>query len=237
MLHRGVGGCPRQISWRSRFESYNLSNCQIQAYTYRFPDAEDLLLKGCRVLEADEVRALLVALSLRDRLVVLTGLHFGARISETLALTFGDVAGRFLSIKSAKGSDNVTFEIPANYRSEVAALQASYEQAGKSITAATPLFLSRKGINRAITRQQASAVITAACARLGIDGKVNSHSARKTFVTRIYHLTGKDIAETKKYSRHKSLANLDYYISTTQDLSLVAQLDWSGVADPHDHTV
>jgi len=39
-------------------------------------------------------------------------------------------------------------------------------------------------------------------------------------VTRIYHLTGKDIAETKKYSRHKSLANLDYYIGTTQDLPL-----------------
>lgn len=55
----------------------------------------------------------------------------------------------------------------------------------------------------------------------------NSHSARKIFVTRIYALTGKDIAETKKYSRHKSLANLDYYIGTTQDLSLVNQLHWT----------
>ncbi|MBK8755563.1 MAG: hypothetical protein IPL99_29820 [Candidatus Competibacteraceae bacterium] len=56
---------------------------------------------------------------------------------------------------------------------------------------------------------------------------MNSHSARKTFVTRIYAMTGKDIAETRKYSRHKSLANLDYYIGTTDDLSLVARLDWT----------
>ena len=184
-------------------------------------------MKGCRVLEANEVRELLVTLSQRDRLLVLTGLHFGTRISETLALTFGDVTGRFLSIHSAKGSDNVTFEIPPRYQAEVAALRGFYAQAGRTVTDTTPLFLSRKGSNKAITRQQASEVITAACQRLGLDGKVNSHSARKTFVTRIYQMTGKDIAETKKYSRHKSLANLDYYIGTTQDLSLVGQLDWS----------
>lgn len=62
-------------------------------------------MKGCRVLEIEEVKALLDGLSRRDRLLMLTGLHFGTRISETLALTFGDVTGRFLSIKSAKGSD------------------------------------------------------------------------------------------------------------------------------------
>lgn len=189
-------------------------------------------MKGCRVLANHEVQALLGDLSRRDRLLVLTGLTFGTRISETLALTFGQVEGRYLHIASAKGSNNVSFEVPVGYRTEVAALRTVYQTQGQTVNATTPLFLSRKGVNQAITRQQASEVITAACARLGIDGKVNSHSARKTFVTRIYHLTGKDIAETKKYSRHKSLANLDYYIGTTQDLSLVAQLDWSGNTDP-----
>lgn len=184
-------------------------------------------MKGCRVLEAHEVQTLLNALGARDRLLVLTGLTFGTRISETLALTFGDVSGRYLHIQSVKGSANVSFEIPPRYQAEVAALRVFYAQSGRTVTDTTPLFLSRKGVNQAIRRQQASEIITGACARLGIEGKVNNHSARKTFVTRIYHLTGKDIAETKKYSRHKSLANLDYYISTTQDLSLVAQLNWT----------
>lgn len=173
------------------------------------------------------MQQLLNELSLRDRLLLLTGLTFGTRISETLALTFKEVSGRFIHIASAKGSNNVSFEIPIRYRSEVEALRTFYTQIGRVITDESPLFLSRKGTNRAISRQHASEVITAACERIGIEGRVNSHSARKTFVTRIYHLSGKDIAETKKYSRHKSLANLDYYIGTTQDLSLVSQLDWS----------
>lgn len=183
-------------------------------------------MQGCRTLTPEEVTAILSDLNPRDRLIVLTGLTFGTRISETLALTFGDVAGKYLSIKSAKGSDNATFPISAQYASAVEEARQSYISAGKTITADTPLFLSRKGYHKPITRQQASDIITAACERLGIDGKVNTHSARKTFVTRIYALTGKDIAQTKQYSRHKSLANLDYYINTTNDLSLVNALDW-----------
>ncbi len=35
------------------------------------------------------------------------------------------------------------------------------------------------------------------------------------------------IHNPKKYSWHKSMANLDYYIGTTDDLSLVGQLDWT----------
>ena len=184
-------------------------------------------MKGCRVLNQEEVKALLDELPTRDRLLVLTGLTFGTRVSETLSFTFGSVAGRFIDIRSAKGSNNVSFEIPASYRAEVDALRQEYEAAGHTVTDATPLFLSRKGRGRAISRQQASELMTAACERLGIDGKVNTHSARKTFVTRIYNLSGRDIAETKKYSRHKSLANLDYYIGTTENLSLVAKLDWT----------
>jgi integrase len=122
-------------------------------------------MKGCRVLESHEVQALLNDLTLRDRVLVLTGLTFGTRISETLALTFGAVSGRFLHIASTKGSENISFEIPASYCHEVLSLQAFYQHTGRTVTDTTPLFLSRKGANQAITRQQASAVITAACQR------------------------------------------------------------------------
>lgn len=187
-------------------------------------------MKGCRPLNVDEVSALLADLPQRDRVLAMTGLYFGTRISETLALTFGAVAGRYIAIKSAKGSDNVTFEIPAIYRTEVEALKREYESTGRIVTNTTPLFLSRKsgvnGADKAINRQQASQVISNAADRLEIDGKVNSHSLRKTFVTKVYELSGKDIAATKKYSRHKNLANLDYYIGTCEDLSLVGQLSW-----------
>ncbi len=102
-------------------------------------------MKGCRVLEAHEVQALLNDLALRDRGLVLTGLTFGTRISETLALTFGAVVGRFIHIASAKSSENVSFEIPASYHAEVLRLRSFYQQSGRTVTDTTPLFLSRKG--------------------------------------------------------------------------------------------
>ena len=33
-------------------------------------------------------------------------------------------------------------------------------------------------------------------------------------------------AETKKYSRHKNMANLDYYIGTTEGTDLIHALSW-----------
>lgn len=183
-------------------------------------------MKGCRPLSDPEIQSLLTRLPIRERVLILTGLYFGTRISETLSLTFGEVTGRFIHINSAKSSNNVSFEVPASYQTDVAALRTSYEAQGLTVADDTRLFLSRKGINQAISRQQASDLILNAKRELGIEGKVNTHSFRKTFVTKIYHLTGRDIAETKKYSRHKSLANLDYYIGTTEDLSLVGKLTW-----------
>ena len=187
-------------------------------------------MKGCRPLDQNEVARILADLAPRDKLLALTGLYFGTRISETLALTFGAVAGKYIAIKSAKGSDNVTFEIPDAYRTAVEALKRDYEVSGRMVFTTTPLFLSRKadanGADKAINRQQASQIISDAAKRCGIEGKINSHSMRKTFVTKVYELSGKDIAATKKYSRHKNLANLDYYIGTTEDLSLVGKLSW-----------
>ena len=183
-------------------------------------------MRGCRILEADEVKSILEYLKIRDRTLILTGLFFGMRISEILELTFGHIKGTYIAIKSKKGSDNQAFDIPAEYREAVDELKKHYEDQGVTITDKTPLFLSRKGKNNSITRQQASQIIRAVCEDLGIEGKVNTHSFRKTFVTKIYELTNFNIAETKTYSRHKSLANLDYYIATTGKTNLINNLSW-----------
>ena len=60
-----------------------------------------------------------------------------------------------------------------------------------------------------------------------LDGKVNSHSFRKSFVTEIYRRTGKDLAQTRVYSRHNSLSSLQYYIETSADTGLVKDLSWA----------
>jgi len=181
-------------------------------------------MKGCRVITQDEINRLKVELPPRDLLLMMTELHFGLRVSEALVLTFGDVASDSLEVKSSKGSENVTFPITPEFKAMVDTLRASYVEAGYDVTSDTHLFLSQKG--GAISREYASQSFKAACKRANITGKVNSHSFRKCFVTKVYEMSGFNIAVTKRYSRHKSLSNLDYYISTTNDTDLVKDLKW-----------
>lgn len=181
-------------------------------------------MKGCRALTEAEVNGILADMGTRDRLLMMTGLYFGTRISESLSLTFGNVAGEYLYIRSAKGSDNAAFPIPTEYRQTVAALRAEYVSRGIEVNDHTPVFLSKHGV--AMSRQAVGQIIKATCEKLGIGGKVSTHSLRKTFVTKIYNMTGFDIAQTKVYSRHKNIGNLDYYINTTKDTGLVLSLNW-----------
>ena len=182
-------------------------------------------MKGMRVLSKQEISDMLDASEPRERVLFLTGLYFGTRINESLKLTFGSVAGKFLYLKSSKGSENQAYPIPAEYSAAVESLRAAYVASGKTVNDSTPLFLSRQGV-KAMTRQQASNVIVTLAEKLGIEGKVNTHSLRKCFVTAIYEMTGHDIIKTQTYSRHKNLSNLQYYIATTADTSLVSALAW-----------
>jgi len=183
-------------------------------------------MKGCRPLQPQEIKQLLGKLNPRDKLLCLTGLYFGTRISETLQLKFRDVSEEYINIKSQKNSENVTFTIGPEYKKAVKELQSYYKTCGIDITPDMYLFLSREGQNMPIHRSQASRIIKKTCKALGLEGKINSHSFRKNFVTAIYEKSGFNIAETKKYSRHKSLSNLDYYIGTTENLDLIKKLSW-----------
>ncbi len=183
-------------------------------------------MKGCRVLTDEEIKLVLNEVGVRDRLLFLTCLTFGTRISEALALTFGDVAGATLYIRSQKGSDTQGFPIPASYRVAVNDLKAWYEEKGITITEKLPLFISQQGRNRSITRHLASHVIRKTAKHLQLDGRINTHSLRKSFISAIYEKTNFNLVETKLYSRHKSLVNLEYYIKTTEKTDLVEQLNW-----------
>ena len=183
-------------------------------------------MKGCRVVSNQEIKKIISSLSIRDRVLVLTGLNFGTRISESLPLTFGDVSGKYINIDSLKGSENAAFIIPPAYHQAICELRDYYTSQGITVTDNTYLFQSKKGVNEHIKRCQASKIIKDACEDLGIEGKVCNHSFRKTFVTKIYELTKYNIAQTKVYSRHKNLANLDYYINTCQTTELINDLSW-----------
>lgn len=180
---------------------------------------------GCKVLSKYEIKRIIENMELaKNKLLVLVSINFGTRISETLSLNFGDLSGEYVTIKSSKGSNTQSFPITKTLKEAVEANRQEYISNGWTVNPDTALFLNRSGVR--MTRQAASKIIRAAAKKANIDGKVNSHSFRKSFITRIYEMTNFNIVETKQYSRHKNLSNLDYYIQTTNNTNLVKELDW-----------
>ena len=84
----------------------------------------------------------------------------------------------------------------------------------------TYLFRSRKGENKPISRIQAWRIIKNACHEL--QGKVATHSMRKTYANKVYHYFKKQLAEgkpvdpfhlTSKALGHRNINNTDKYLS------------------------
>lgn len=185
-------------------------------------------MKGCRVLTQEEITKIMGKMGSRDRLLVLTGLTYGLRVSESLKLTFGDFKGAYFTIDrrlSLKNSDVVTFPIPEPYRKMLNELRQAYTTNGITITHETPLFLNYKG--QRMSRVAAHNAVKDACKKAGIQGKVCTHSFRKCFVTKVYEMVGKDLIRARHFSRHKSLSNLQYYIETTENTDLIHDLAWT----------
>lgn len=184
-------------------------------------------MKGCRPLLKFEIDALIENSPIREKVLFLAGLNFGYRISEALSLKFGDFNDDQIYIKSSKGSDDQAFDIPKDYKAFLSELKKYYKYQGRRVDDNTFLFLSRQGENIAMSRAQASSIIKNICHELGIMGKVGIHSLRKSFVTKIWKLTGYNVIETIRYSRHKSINNLLYYIDSATDTPLINQLNWT----------
>jgi integrase len=186
-------------------------------------------MKGCKVLNQEEIDSLLAAAkNQKERMLVLVGLYFGTRISESLSLTFGDFKNTdHVRIQRMKGSNESVLRIPRNLWSEIRALRKEYERQGYTVTSKTPLFKSRKGVDKPLNPTSAMNVLQDMFKRAGIRGKVGAHSFRKCFTTKIYELCGKDPVQTAVYTGHKSIDSLISYIETTHDTSLTTELSWS----------
>lgn len=185
-------------------------------------------MKGTRVLTKEEVNRLMAEISPRDKLLILTGLTYGLRISEALRLKFGDFKGDYFVVDrrlSLKNSDVVTFPIPEPYRKLLNDVHVEYRKRGITVTEETPLFLSYQ--KKVMSRVAAHNAIKSACTKAGITGKVGTHSFRKCFVTKVYEMVGKDLIRARHFSRHKSLTNLQYYIETCEDTDLINDFAWT----------
>jgi integrase len=81
-----------------------------------------------------------------------------------------------------------------------------------------PVFKSRIGDNRPITRGQAHRQLKCLARELGLDAaRLGCHSARKTFALQVHRAAHFDLVKTQRVMGHSSPVTTARYLETNQD--------------------
>jgi len=163
----------------------------------------------------------------RDALLLAMGSYLGFRISELLSLKVEDVAENGIArleiivsrrnLKGGRGArrrsvHNRRIVVPEKLR------RVLTDFLGRSaLFPGSYLFQSREGGNRPIGRSQAHRIIVGAANACGIYDRIATHSMRKSFVRRIYTLSGHDLIKTQRIVGHCSPLSTARYLETDQD--------------------
>jgi len=198
-------------------------------------------MAGRRSLTQDEERRLLRAVRAmepRDRALVTAQWMTGFRISEVLSWTVGTVMrnGVFVSKiglppRSMKGGYGKTRWVPL-----LPELHRSLEsyigwlERRLIISPDLPLFLSREcdaeGNARALSRDMARHIIKDAFARAMIedDGRLGTHTLRKTWARKVYEASGHDILVVSAGLNHSSIAITQKYLEPDEEEVMAAMM-------------
>ena len=181
-------------------------------------------MKGTRPLDNAEIREVSEAFggtfAIRNRSLFMLGVSVGGRISEMIALKVGDVWQNGKSVKDllfdrniVKGSE-VSRAVPVNMdgREAIEALIAWHTELYGDLNGSRPLFPSRNGQGtKAMTRIAAHNALKEAFEAAGLNGKLGTHSLRKSYAQRLYEQTN-DIYAVQEMLGHKSVVTTQRYL-------------------------
>ena len=175
-------------------------------------------------LSADQFAALLEAApSARYRTLWAVQRYTAARISEALALTWGDVIGQQVTFRRATTKTRSTRQVPqgpalqqalADYRQAWAAEHGHQPAPGEA------LFPAAGSTTSPQTRQAADLALRTTCRRLGIEG-VSPHSFRRTAAQDAVG-RGLPLHVVQQLTGHKSLGSLGEYLQASEAEVLAA---------------
>ena len=181
-------------------------------------------MKGTRPLDNAEIRKVSAAFggtfAIRNKSLFMLGVSVGGRISELIALKVNDVwqnnksvADLLFDRKIVKGGE-VSRAVPVNVdgRQAIEDLVAWHLDLYGNIEATRPLFPSRKGQGlKAMTRIAAHDALKNAFEAAGLNGKLGTHSLRKSYAQRLYEQTN-DIYAVQEMLGHKSVVTTQRYL-------------------------
>ena len=175
------------------------------------------------------MRAILKSQSTWNELLFILGINIGLRISDILKLKVNDIIrsnGKtprdYVIITEMKTNKTKKFYIGDTVKKVV----ENYMKEIKNSEPNTYLFLSRKGVNIAITRQQAYRIINNAAESLGlvernnngsiISGEIGTHTLRKTFGYHSFQ-NGTSLELLMDLFNHSSKTQTLKYIGITEE--------------------
>lgn len=181
-------------------------------------------MKGTRPLDNREIRLVSACFDgtfeARNRGLFMLGVSIGGRISELLSLQIRDVYqnGRavtdLLFDKSIVKGGEVSRAVPVNGdgRAAIELLIDWHQEKYKTIAPSRPLFPSRnKNGSVAMNRQTAHTMLKKAFRVAGLNGKLATHSLRKSFAQRLYEKSS-DIYLVQELLGHRNVSTTQNYL-------------------------
>ena len=181
-------------------------------------------MKGTRPLDNDEIRRVSTCFSgtyqVRNRGLFMLGVSTGGRISELLSLEIGDVYQNgkpvtdMLFEKSIVKGGEVSRAVPVNAdgRRAIDDLVSWHRTQYGDAHESRPLFPSRHNSGTVpMHRQTAHAILKTAFIEAGLNGKLATHSLRKSFAQRLYDKTG-DIYLVQELLGHRNISTTQKYL-------------------------
>ena len=181
-------------------------------------------MKGTRPLDNNEIRLVSACFTgtfaTRNRGLFMLGVSTGGRISELLSLQIADVYqnGRavtdLLFDKSIVKGGEVSRAVPVNIdgRQAIDSLVEWHREQYQNTEPSRPLFPSRqKSGTLPMHRQTAHDILKTAFTAAGLNGKLATHSLRKSFAQRVYEQSG-DIFLVQELLGHKNVSTTQRYL-------------------------
>ena len=179
-------------------------------------------MKGTRPLDNNEIQQVVDAFDgiyeVRNRALFVLGVSTGGRVSELLSLKVDDVYQNgtpvtdLLFDRSVVKGGEVSRAIPLNAdgRDAIEALIGWHTECFGSVNPDRVLFPSRQ-TSGAIDRRTVHEALKKAFNAAGLNGKLATHSMRKSFAQRLYDQTA-DIFTVQEMLGHKSVATTQRYL-------------------------
>ncbi len=181
-------------------------------------------MKGTRPLDNAEIRKVSAAFdgtfAIRNRSLFMLGVSVGGRISELIALRVNDVwqnskpVSDLLFDRNIVKGGEVSRAVPVNTDGQqaIADLIAWQLELYGNADPTRPLFPSRKGQGlKAMSRIAAHDALKDAFETAGLNGKLGTHSLRKSYAQRLYEHTN-DIYAVQEMLGHKSVVTTQRYL-------------------------